>query len=144
MGKKRVRLSDEGRALIMGWHLLRGLLVRSGSSKVYHFSKAAYHAQKLVRKRMKADEAERLGLTKSEYVMLLTMAKGSEFTVRELAEATGLSESTVRKNLKTFVKAGVAVEDASQVPHIYRLREDVRRELREALEQESEEEDDEE
>lgn len=135
-----MRLSDEGRALIMGWHLLRGILVRSGSSKVYHFSKAAYHAQKLVRKRLEAGEAERLGLTKSEYVMLLTMAQGDEFTARELAEATGLSESTVRKNLRTFVKAGVALEDASQVPHIYRLREDVREELREALEREGDEE----
>mgnify|MGYP000044061120 CR=1 FL=1 len=136
MAGKRRKLSEEGRTLIMAWHLLRGILVRSESSKIYHFAKAAYHAKKLAKKRLEADEAERLGLTKSEYLLLLTMARGRDFTVKELAQKTGLSESTIRKNLKTFVKAGIAERDESQVPYIYRLKEDVRAELREALESE--------
>jgi len=36
------------RILLATWHLFREMTVKSGSSKVYHLSKAAYHAGKLL------------------------------------------------------------------------------------------------
>jgi DNA-binding MarR family transcriptional regulator len=118
----RKRLTPFQRALILVWHAARGFLVRSESSKIYHFAKAAYHGKKLAEKELKRQkEAERLGLTKKQYGILVVLSNGQAYTVKQLAEKLDASEGTVRKHLNKLVDEGIVEKDTSSRPYLYRL-----------------------
>ena len=130
----RKKIKSWQRAFFLGWHLARGLLVRSGGSKVYHLAKAAYQGYKLFGPASSArEEAKKLGLSNKEFGVLLMLASGGSFTVKQIAEKLEASEGTVRKHLNTFVKAGIAEKDTSARPYIYRLKDKYKEMLEEEL-----------
>ncbi|RLG44431.1 MAG: hypothetical protein DRN92_08020 [Thermoproteota archaeon] len=118
----RKKLTPLQRALILAWHAARGFLVRSESSKIYHFAKAAYHGKKLAERELKRQkDAERLGLTKKQYGILVALSSGQAYTVKQLAEKLEASEGTIRKYLNKFAEEGIVEKDTSSRPYLYRL-----------------------
>ena len=129
---RRRGLDDWKRAFLAVWHAARGILVRSQSSKVFHLAKAAYHGYRLIEKHTK-EAHEKYGVSKKQYGLLLLLATGESFTVKEAAERLGASQGTVRKYLNLFVKAGIAEKDASSRPYLYRMKEKYLKAIRESL-----------
>ena len=125
----RRRLTPGKRAFILVWHLARGVLVRSGSSKTYHFAKAAYHGKKLAEQKIEENEAEKAGLTKKQYAILLVLSTGEAFTVKGLAEKLDASQGTLRKHLNKFAAMDLVEKDISTRPYLYRMEEEIRRRI---------------
>ncbi|HIE24014.1 MAG TPA: ArsR family transcriptional regulator [Candidatus Korarchaeota archaeon] len=118
----RRRLTPFQRALLLAWHAARGFLVRSEASKLYHFAKAAYHGKRLAEKELERQRrAERLGLTKKQYGILVVLSNGQTYTVKQLAEKLDASEGTIRKHLNKLVDEGIVERDTSSRPYLYRL-----------------------
>ncbi len=118
----RKKLTPLQRALILAWHVARGFLVRSESSKIYHFAKAAYHGKRLTEKGFKRQkDAEKLGLSKKQYEILVALANGQAYTVKQLAERLEASERTIRKYLNKFAEEDIVEKDTSSRPYLYRL-----------------------
>ena len=118
----RKKLTPLQRAFILAWHAARGFLVRSESSKIYHFAKAAYHGKRLAERELKRQkDAERLGLTKKQYGILVALSSGRAYTVKQLAEKLEASEGTIRKYLNKFAEEGIVEKDMSNRPYLYRL-----------------------
>lgn|GEM_PF-2982723 len=125
-------LDDWKRAFLAVWHAARGILVRSQSSKVFHLAKAAYHGYRLLEKQTK-DAHEKYGVSKKQYGLLLLLATGESFTVKDAAERLKASQGTVRKYLNLFVKAGIADKDTSTRPYLYRMKDKYLKAIRKSL-----------